>query len=55
MSQLEEPGSGLLVDLGPPVNAYGEDWMLVSHTFSIQPTGEGILSVLFERLGEDSG
>lgn len=34
MSQLEEPGGGLLVDLGPPVDAYGEDWMVMSHTFS---------------------
>jgi len=53
--QLGKPGGGLLVDLGPPVDAYGEDWMLMSHTFSIQPTGEGLLSVLFERLGGEPG
>lgn len=55
LAQLGKPGGGLLVDLGPPVDAYGEDWLLVSHTFSIQPTGEGILSVLFERLGGEPG
>ncbi len=37
----------------PPIDAYGMEWTLVSHTFSVQPTGEALLSVLFERLDEE--
>ncbi len=36
----------------PPIDAYGTEWALVSHTFSVQPTGEALISVLFERLDE---
>ncbi len=51
---LDDPNDGLLVDLGPPIDAYGTEWNLISHTFCVQPTGEALLSVLFERLGEEA-
>ncbi len=54
VARLDGPNDGLLVDLGPPIDAYGTEWALVSHTFSVQPTGEALISVLFERLDEEA-
>ena len=48
----EEDGSGGFSSALTPLlgfESYLEDWTLVSHTFSIQPDGEGVLTVLFER------
>ena len=49
LADLHIPGGGVHITLGEPVAAYGNEWALVSHTFAIQPGGEGLLSILFER------
>ncbi len=40
---------GANIDLSPAEALYTEDYKAVSHTFTIQEDGVGLLSILFER------
>ncbi len=47
---LSEPGKGLILNLGEPIDAYDPaEWEMISHTFTVASTGTGILSFVFER------
>ena len=44
-------GKGDGIDLGDDIEErYLSDWLPTSHTFSILPNGNGLLTVLMERL-----
>ena len=47
--KLPEIGDGAVLDLARPINAYQDDWILVSHTFEVLPDESGLLTVLLER------
>jgi hypothetical protein len=43
------PGEGSVLDIGSPMDGYGDEWRLVSHTLQLV-VGGALLSVLIERL-----
>jgi hypothetical protein len=44
-------GRGVAIDLGDDIeDRYLSDWLPTSHTFSIQPNGNALLTVLMERI-----
>ncbi len=49
MEAIKAPGGGAVIDLGPNIASYQDDWTTVSHTFNLAPDGSGWISVLFER------
>lgn len=51
---LSSPGSGCILNLGAPVDSYGPEWRLVSHTFTIARGDVGIISLVFERGQEET-
>ena len=44
-------GRGVAIDLGDDIeDRYLSDWLPTSHTFSMRPHGNGLLTVVMERI-----
>lgn len=50
MVGISQPGDGLILNLGPPLDQYLDEWTLASHTFTVTQEGVGLISFVFERV-----